>query len=167
MMGVSASLRPTQSEFARFVDDVEPRLLQALVAVCGPVDGRGATVDALSWAWEHWGRLQEIENTPAYLFRVGQSATRRYSTRPLPARLRVEGLVEDREIEPGLLPALERLSDQQRTVVRPQLPTIRSPTSIHGTSSSDRAPGIPDLPSCNLRMGITSATREARSSLPK
>ncbi len=114
---MSASLRPTQSEFARFVDDVEPRLLQALVAVYGPVDGRGATVDALSWAWEHWSRLQEIENTPAYLFRVGQSATRRYSTRPLPARLRVEGLVEDREIEPGLLPALERLSDQQRTVV--------------------------------------------------
>lgn len=116
-MGVSASLRPTLSEFTRFVDDVEPRLLQALVAVYGPVDGRGATVDALSWAWEHWDRLQEVENKPAYLFRVGQSATRRYSTRPLPTRLRVEGLVEDREIEPGLLPALERLSDQQRTVV--------------------------------------------------
>ncbi len=100
-MGVSASLRPTLSEFARFVDVVEPRLLQALVAVYGPVDGRGATVDALSWAWEHWDRLQEIENKPAYLFRVGQSATRRYSTRPLPTRLRVEGLVEDREIEQG------------------------------------------------------------------
>ena len=114
---MSASLRPTLSEFARFVDDVEPRLLQALVAVYGPVDGRGATVDALSWAWEHWDRLQRVENEPAYLFRVGQSATRRYSTRPFPTRLRVEGLVEDREIEPGLLPALERLSDQQRTVV--------------------------------------------------
>jgi hypothetical protein len=62
----------------------QPRLLQALVAVYGPVDGRGATVDALSWAWEHWDRLQEVENKPAYLFRVGQSATRRYSTRPLP-----------------------------------------------------------------------------------
>lgn len=117
LIGVSSSTRPERGEFVRFVDEVEPRLLQALVAVYGPVDGRGATVDALSWAWEHWDRLQEIENRSAYLFRVGQSATRRYSVRPLPTRYRVEGLVEDREIEPGLLPALERLSDQQRTVV--------------------------------------------------
>jgi hypothetical protein len=35
-------LRRDLGGFVGFVDDVEPRLLQALVALYGPVDGRGA-----------------------------------------------------------------------------------------------------------------------------
>ncbi len=82
-MAVDDQAVPGRDEFARFVGDVEPRLLQALMAMYGPVDGRAATVDALSWSWEHWDQLQGIDNKAAYLFRVGQSATRRYSVRPL------------------------------------------------------------------------------------
>ena len=95
----------------------EPLLLQALVATYGPVDGREATVDALSWAWEHWDRLVEVENKRGYLYRVGQSATRRFSVRT-PARMStVDGLQHLPDIDPGLLPALSRLSEQQRTIV--------------------------------------------------
>lgn len=117
LMGVDSSAAPGRVEFTRFVEGVEPRLLQALVAVYGPVDGRAATLDALSWAWEHWGRLADVENKAAYLFRVGQSATRRYSARLLPADAHVNESVENPEVEPGLKAALERLSPQQRTVV--------------------------------------------------
>ena len=47
--------------FEVFVERVQPRLLQALVATYGPVDGREACVDALSWAWEHRDRLEGVE----------------------------------------------------------------------------------------------------------
>ena len=103
--------------FEAFVERVQPALLQALVATYGPVDGREAAVDALSWAWEHWGQLVDVDHPVGYLYRVGQSATRRFLPRPVPARL--AEILETRfpDVEPGLLPALARLSEQQRTVV--------------------------------------------------
>jgi len=108
---------PESGAFEVFVAQVRPGLLQALVATYGPVDGREATVDALSWAWEHWDRLADVEHPVGYLYRVGQSATRRFLPRPLPSRLTEIIEVRFPEIEPGLLPALSRLSEQQRTVV--------------------------------------------------
>lgn len=86
-MGVRSRRSPSWGEFSAFVADVEPRLLQALVARYGPVDGREATIDALSWAWENWQRLADVRNKAGYLYRVGQSATRRFSPRPLPSKL--------------------------------------------------------------------------------
>jgi RNA polymerase sigma factor (sigma-70 family) len=87
------------------------------VAAYGPVDGREATVDALSWAWENWDRLVDIENKVGYLYRVGQSATRRYASRALPTMLAPATASRLPDIDPGLLPALNRLSEQQRTIV--------------------------------------------------
>ncbi len=99
-----------------FVERVRPGLLEALIATYGPVDGREAAVDALSWAWEHWDRLADVKHPVRYLYRVGQSATRRFITKPPP---RLSEILETRfpDVEPGLLPALARLSEQQRTVV--------------------------------------------------
>jgi DNA-directed RNA polymerase specialized sigma24 family protein len=116
---MAARLQPRaeRSEFAVFVRDVEPRLLQALVAAYGPRVGREATVDALSWAWEHWDRLVPIADKVGYLYRVGQSATRRYSTHAIPVPRNVSEALLPVDIEPGLLPALSHLSEQQRTVV--------------------------------------------------
>ena len=64
-MAISAR---TEGAVAAFVREVEPRLRQALVATYGPVDGREATVDALSWAWEHWDRLRDVRNPGGYLY---------------------------------------------------------------------------------------------------
>jgi len=100
-----------------FVGDVEPRLLQALVAAYGPREGREATVDALSWAWEHWDRLGSIDNKLGYLYRVGQGATRRYSPRAIPVATNASEQLQLVDVDPGLIPALSRLSEQQRTVV--------------------------------------------------
>jgi RNA polymerase sigma factor (sigma-70 family) len=108
---------PEREVFEAFVADVKPRLLQALVATYGPTDGREACVDALSWAWEHWDRLVAVEHPVAYLYRVGQSATRRFVPRPLPVRLADVIANEFPEIEPELMPALAGLSEQQRIVV--------------------------------------------------
>ena len=109
--------RPELDGFDAFVRRVQPALLQALIATYGPVDGREAAVDALSWAWEHWDRLATVDHPVSYLYRVGQSATRRFLPRPVPTRL--VDVLETRfpDVEPTLLPALARLSAQQRTVV--------------------------------------------------
>jgi len=102
--------------FASFVAEVEGRLRQALVAQYGPVDGREAAVDALSWAWEHWDQVRVMKNPVGYLFRVGQSATRSFSVRPIPTAAGTSP-ADPVSAAPELLSALRRLPDQQRTVV--------------------------------------------------
>ena len=116
-MSVIGRLRSEGDEFVAFVREFEPRLLHALVAHYGPVDGREATVDALSWAWENWARLATVDNKLGYLYRVGQSATRRYASRPVPRLVQMPVEQRSVDIDPGLVPALAQLSEQQRTVV--------------------------------------------------
>lgn len=119
-MVVSRRERRSREElaaFEAFVARVEPPLHRALVATYGLVDGREATVDALSWAWEHWEQASRIERPIGYLYRVGQSATRRFTGRALPLGPRHDDTAHLPEIHPDLLPALARLPEQQRTVV--------------------------------------------------
>ncbi len=92
-----------------------PRLTEALVAAYGPDVGVDAAADAVAWGWEHIDRLSDMTNPAGYLYRVGQSAARRYR-RPqgyLPAPDR--GRVPD--VEPGLASALEQLTEHQRVAV--------------------------------------------------
>ena len=117
LMTVPVSLRPTREEFSAFVRKTEPKLLQALVATYGTVDGREATVDALSWAWEHWCRLEGVTNPVGYLYRVGQTATRRFVSRQRPLVGEVTAANRLPDLDPGLVQALGRLSPHQRTVV--------------------------------------------------
>ena len=42
-----------------------------------PGGGAGGDVDALSWAWEHWDRIEGASNKLGYLYRVGQNSARR------------------------------------------------------------------------------------------
>ena len=114
--------------FEGFVARAEPRLRRALVATYGPVVGRDATVDALSWAWEHWERLRAMANPVGYLYRVGQTAAGRHL--PVgPGRVADDAgrVTWSREAgaspaasdasDPGLARSLARLSDQQRAAV--------------------------------------------------
>ncbi len=112
-----AGRAPERDGFAALVVRVKPRLLQALIATYGPVDGREACVDALSWAWEHWDRRVDVQHPVGYLYRVGQSATRHFLPKPVPAQLTAILANDFPEIEPRLLPALSRLPEQQRIVV--------------------------------------------------
>jgi DNA-directed RNA polymerase specialized sigma24 family protein len=111
-----AAVRTDVSEdFTVFLKEVEPRLSRALAAAYGPEVGRESTADALAYAWEHWARVQEMGNPAGYLFRVGQSAARRYHRGnplfPEPVRAELP------RVEPGLPGALDSLSASQRTAV--------------------------------------------------
>ena len=147
---------PAVEVFSAFVGRVEPGLRQALVATYGPVDGREATVEALSWAWENWERLAEIDNQAGYLYRVGQTSTRRFTATAVP-----HGPVHDLgatmpDVEPGLLPALEMLSVQQRSVVLL--------VHAHGWSQADVARML-DINPSTVREHLARAMKRLRNEL--
>ena len=89
----------------------------ALVAAYGAHNGHAATLDSLSWAWEHWDRVCAMENPVGYLYRVGQSASRACATRPVPFEPDQPIAGEVLLIGPELSDAINRLPVQQRTVV--------------------------------------------------
>lgn len=103
----------TWADFEAFVKAAEPRLSRALAAAYGFEDGRDATAEALAYAWEHWARLQHIANLPGYLFRVGQTRSRR---RRQPVVFAVPDAA-DYAFEPGLPSALAGLTERQRVAV--------------------------------------------------
>ncbi len=95
------------------IAEARRRLWRAYVAVRG-VDGADeATAEAIAWAWEHPERVAELANPVGYLYRVGLTRTtpRRQPRLPAPEA------VELPDVEPGLVPALLALSEQQRAAV--------------------------------------------------
>ena len=55
-------MQTTSDAFTEFVREAEPRLRRALVVTWGGDRGREATAEALAWAWEHWERVEELQN---------------------------------------------------------------------------------------------------------
>jgi DNA-directed RNA polymerase specialized sigma24 family protein len=105
----------TDASFETFAARVEPSLRRALVAWYGVEVGAEATADAMAVAWERWAELEAMANPVGYLFRVGQSKSRRYRRRIL--RLPTVDPVELPEVDPRLPAALARCSPQQRAAV--------------------------------------------------
>ncbi len=64
--------------FVRFVKETEPKLSYALAAAYGPEIGSEATSEALVYVWEHWPKIRAMGNPAGYLYRVGQSKSRRF-----------------------------------------------------------------------------------------
>lgn len=102
--------------FVDFIADVEPQLRRALVATFGGPDGRAATVNALSWAWEHWDRISVVDNPVAYLYRVGQTSMR-HRHPPTIGMEQAIGDVLDESFDSDLVDALRQLPEQQRLAV--------------------------------------------------
>lgn len=101
------------SEFDAFAQDARRRLRRALVGAVGIDRVDDAVAGALEWAYTHRSQLQEMDNPIGYLFRVGQSSVRhRRRIRLLPAES-----VELPAIEPGLIPALRGLPQNERIAV--------------------------------------------------
>lgn len=98
--------------FEVFARDARPRLVRALAPMRGDRAVDGAS-EALAYAWEHWADVAEMENPLGYLYRVGQSRTRLRRIREFPRPDSI-GLPE---IDPRLIPALQRLPETQRTAV--------------------------------------------------
>lgn len=104
------------ASFTEFFAAVQPRLRHALAAALGADVGVEAAQEALAWGWEHWDRLQAMDNPAGYLYRVGRSRSRRLRRRPvrLPA---VQPSNPLPWVEPELPAALQLLSEKQRTAV--------------------------------------------------
>jgi len=105
----------TQESFTAFVEEVEERVRHALVPAAGIDAAREATADALAYAWEHWERIESMDNPAGYLYRVAQTSLRRSRRRPV--ALPPVDRTELPWVEPGLPSALEKLSGKQRTCV--------------------------------------------------
>ena len=104
-----------EETFEVFFARAEPRLRAALTSLYGADMGREATAEAMAWAYEHWERLTGIEHKVAYLYRVGQSRTRRlrrgrvlFAT-PAPS--------STPEVDPRLRDAVAALPERQRVAV--------------------------------------------------
>ena len=106
----------TTDSFTEFVDVVEGRLRQALTGGLGAEAGREAAAEALAYGWEHWARLEAMDNPAGYLYRVGLNHARRSRRRQ---RVSLPPVVAGRLpwVEPGLPDALADLADQQRVAV--------------------------------------------------
>jgi RNA polymerase sigma factor (sigma-70 family) len=100
--------------FAAFFPDARDRIQAALTARWGPQVAQEATADALAWAWEHWERVESMENAVGYLYRVGSTKAKRMRAR---TELPTPSAPVPTEFEPELVPALNRLSQRQREVV--------------------------------------------------
>jgi RNA polymerase sigma factor (sigma-70 family) len=101
--------------FVQFVNDVEPRLRHALVALYGPEETRDAVADALTYAWHHWNRVEAMANPAGYLYRVAQSRARRPRT-PRVVLPAIDPATMP-EVEPRLPEAMNQLSERQRVAV--------------------------------------------------
>ncbi len=107
----------TAAAFTEFVTDTGPRLKQSLIAALGGEAGREATADALTWAWEHWDRVESMSNPAGYLYRLARNRSISLLRRS-PAYGSANAVAyEDPLVEPGLGAALARLSPMQRMVV--------------------------------------------------
>lgn len=101
--------------FEMFAERAGPGLRAALVAAYGPHVGADAAAAAIAYGWEHWDRLAEMANPAGYLYRVGQTEARRSTQNQ--GFLPVPPAQDLPSFEPGLLPALEELSEPQRVSV--------------------------------------------------
>ena len=115
--GTEEAMRRDSAEanFEMFVATVGPRLRHALVARYGPEGGSEATAEALAYSWEHWERVSAMDNPAGWLYRGGQSRSRRFRRHPV--RLPPPQRHRDPLIEPGLAKALAALPDRQRVAV--------------------------------------------------
>lgn len=101
--------------FESFAAGSGPKIRAGLVASFGSDVGGDAAAEALAYGWEHWDRVGVMRNPVGYLFRVGQNAAK--GTKRPAAFLAVPPPVEIPDFEPGLIPALEALTESQRVSV--------------------------------------------------
>lgn len=146
--------QPRVASFTVFVEEVEPRLRRALSVAFGIELGEEATADALAYAWEHWERIENMENPAGYLYQVGRSrARRRKVPRPtFPAML----AGYSPWVEPGLPEALSRLTENQRTTV----------WLIHGFEwTLDETARLLDISISSVRKHLARGERKLRNAL--
>ena len=103
--------------FQSLAPPIGVRVRRALVAAYGADVGSEAAADAMAYAWEHWEKVQAMDNPAGHLYRVGQSAARKYRRRRPVGLPTVPAGDEWADVRPELPGALTRLSQRQRAAV--------------------------------------------------
>lgn len=106
-----------RADFEAFARDSGERLRRVLVAGYGVEVGNDLCADALAYAWEHWSRIETLDNPAGYLYRVAQSAHRRHRRWRRRVPLPVEHHHNPDVPDPELGAALGRLTRHQRSCV--------------------------------------------------
>ena len=98
---------------------LEKTLRVAFLARYGTELGQEVTAETMAWAWEHRSEVEAMDNPAGYLFRVGQSKSRRFLRwRRERVRYPAERPVRpERWTEPQLPEALSQLDEEERTAV--------------------------------------------------
>lgn len=114
-----AQQRKVQMIDSHDLAEIERRLRVAFVARYGIGVAEDLTQECLTWGWANREQLAEMKNPVGYLFRVGQSRSRRLlrwqrEKIELPPEIATE---QSTWTEPALPAALAALNDQQRTMV--------------------------------------------------
>lgn len=108
------------------LEELERRLAAAFLARYGSDVGPEVTAETMAWAWEHRQKLEGMDNPAGYLFRVGQSKSRRFlrwrreGLRFPAERSPIERVATPKEghwTEPALPDALAKLGHEERTAV--------------------------------------------------
>lgn len=104
--------------FTDFARTALVRVRAGLIVGFGPELGSDATAEALAYAWEHWDRLQDMQNPSGYLYRVGRTHAVR-TLRNQRRQLRVPSARHEETpwVEPALQQALRELPRRQRAAV--------------------------------------------------
>jgi DNA-directed RNA polymerase specialized sigma24 family protein len=101
-----------------FIVKAQPSLERALVARFGLNDGMDAAAEAMAYACTHWDRISTMANPVGYLYRVGESRTRREFQRAHRTfALVVEPLTTDQPVDIDLQRALMRVKPNQRVAI--------------------------------------------------
>ena len=111
-----APVEADSESYSQLVEQRGRQLQHALVAALGPEMGVEATSEALAYGWEHWDRLEGMDNPAGYLFTVGRNWGRHQFHRRTAPRFPAPEVAyqSDPRVEPALPAALSRLSERQR-----------------------------------------------------
>lgn len=116
MGGVPRDEATRRRSFEEFVLQHGSRLNRALVARYGLEVGPETYAEALAYAWANWDRIETMTNPIGYLYRVGQSASRKFRRRHMPTE--IESVTADHALpDPELHEALWSLPAKHRTAV--------------------------------------------------
>lgn len=148
--------------FGAFVQSAGPRLRRVMTSQYGVDVGCDSTDSALAWAWEHWDRVEAMENPAGYLYRVAQTHARRDLRKGRPVTLPPERPTVDGDdasgVDGDLVDALRALPARQRLAV--------VLVHVHGWTPTEVAE-FTATPAVTVRSHLRRGLRSLRRTLSK
>ena len=94
--------RTREAEFTDFLGNHGSQLRHAFIARYGPDVGSEVMGDVAEYAWKRWDKVVAMDNPSGWLYRVGQTRSRKYFRRLRPLHLPAARPGQVPEVEPAL-----------------------------------------------------------------